>query len=205
GSILAPWDIRRPAVLRLDQNGAWFGHANGERRVGGRIAVAGLVRIAASDVCCVSVHLESHSNPEERAGQMTTLIDAIDQCYGECPTIIGGDFNTSTIDARTEKRRASKARLARADRDRLADPIRFEPLFGVASRAGYDWTASNAPGTTTRKGPHEPPDKPMEKIDWFFTRGLCASDPRIIPAVDQNGLAISDHELLAVTVKPAQA
>lgn len=44
---------------------------------------------------------------------------------------------------------------------------------------------------------------PLGKIDWFFSRGLIATDARTLPAVDEGGRALSDHEVLVVTVRPA--
>ncbi len=34
-----------------------------------------------------------------------------------------------------------------------------------------------------------------------FARGLACSDPAVIPAVDSSGVAMSDHEALAVAVR----
>jgi endonuclease/exonuclease/phosphatase (EEP) superfamily protein YafD len=45
-------------------------------------------------------------------------------------------------------------------------------------------------------------ERPNHKIDWFFTRGLDASDPKIVPAIREGGLPSSDHECLVVTVRP---
>jgi len=87
------------------------------------------------------------------------------------------------------------------DPNRLANPIPHEPMFELASKAGYDWRACNAPGPTTRLKPDDPPARPPpHKIDWIFTRGLVARDPAILPAVNKAGEAISDHEVLTVTV-----
>ena len=40
------------------------------------------------------------------------------------------------------------------------------------------------------------------KIDWLFARDLVCTDPKIVPAVDEAGEAISDHEVLVVTIAP---
>ena len=47
-----------------------------------------------------------------------------------------------------------------------------------------------------------PPARPLGRIDWFFTRGVAAADPATIAAVDAAGAAISDHELISVTITP---
>ena len=45
---------------------------------------------------------------------------------------------------------------------------------------------------------------PFGRIDWFFARGLACSEPSVIPAIDAAGIAISDHEALAVTNTPSK-
>ena len=43
-----------------------------------------------------------------------------------------------------------------------------------------------------------------KKIDWFFCRGIAPSEPAVVPARDADrGLALSDHELIALTVRTA--
>ena len=80
----------------------------------------------------------------------------------------------------------------------------YEPMFDVLRRRGYDWESCNvALAPTQRTRPDGTPAPPFGKIDWLFARGLRCSDPAIIPAVDVEGMAISDHEALAVTIAPA--
>jgi hypothetical protein len=56
---------------------------------------------------------------------------------------------------------------------------------------------------TQRTRPDGTPPPPLGRLDWFFSRGLETFDPQTIPAVDDAGAAISDHEVLVVTVGPA--
>src|SRR5262249_8013239 len=88
--------IERPAVMRLDSSGAWFGPEFGEIRVGGRIAVAAQAKVSGRQVTFVSVHLESHSDPQHRAESTRRLLALLDEYGAERPVVIGGDFNTST-------------------------------------------------------------------------------------------------------------
>jgi len=90
-----------------------------------------------------------------------------------------------------------------APSERVLDPVPYEPLFRVMEGAGYDWQACNTLGIATqRTRPDGTPRPPLGKIDWFFSRGLKASAPATVAAVDSNGRAISDHEVLVVTVRP---
>jgi hypothetical protein len=76
---------------------------------------------------------------------------------------------------------------------------RNEPLFRLAKEHGYAWEAANEPGPTERTS--DPVAGPLGKIDWFLARGLAASKPAIIPAVDGQDRMISYHDAIAVTVE----
>jgi endonuclease/exonuclease/phosphatase (EEP) superfamily protein YafD len=82
--------------------------------------------------------------------------------------------------------------------------MRYEPMFDLLRRRGYDWETCNAMGQgTQRTRPDGTPAPPFGKIDWMFARGLRCTDAATLPAVDGQGVAISDHEILAVTIAPA--
>ncbi len=201
-AILAPTPLASPALIRLETGGAWLDGANGERRVGGRIALAAMMPVSGVDVVFVSVHFESHSDPGYRAGQMGVLIDALEAYAPGAPVVIGGDFNTFSAARGAMRDCERKAALLAEDPNRLTNPVPHEPLFDVAAAAGFDWDACNLPGATQRTPRGGAPKRRLGRLDWFFTRGLAASDAAIVPAVDGAGTAISDHELLAVTVVP---
>jgi ABC-type nitrate/sulfonate/bicarbonate transport system ATPase subunit len=98
---------------------------------------------------------------------------------------------------------ARRAALAAVEPDRFAWPVPYEPLFGVLADHGYDWSACNAPGPTQRTRPDGTPRPPFAKLDWFFARGLACSEAAILAAVDAAGTALSDHEAIIVTIRPA--
>ncbi|MGH6918500.1 MAG: hypothetical protein ACREJ0_12460, partial [Geminicoccaceae bacterium] len=109
-------------------------------------------------------------------------------------------LNTSTVSRDWARGTGVKPVLAP---ERVLDPVRFEPMFAVAAGHGYDWRACNALNVATqRTRPDGTPAAPLGKIDWFLCRGLVASDPATLPAVDARGVAISDHDVLAVTIAP---
>src|SRR5262245_5857508 len=99
--MLSPLRLAGPALIRLETDGDWFDGRHGERRVGGRCAVAASIAAGSRQILLVSVHLESHSDPLLRAEQMRRLFDAIDRIAPGQPVVIGGDLNTSTF-ARSE-------------------------------------------------------------------------------------------------------
>ena len=77
-----------------------------------------------------------------------------------------------------------------------------EPLFQVLADAGYEWGACNVPDVPTTRYAVSALSRPLTKLDWFFTRDLVATDPKIIPALRPDGQPSSDHDALAVTVVP---
>jgi endonuclease/exonuclease/phosphatase family metal-dependent hydrolase len=198
--IIAVRELNRPFLIRLDAEGLWYSEELDEPRVGGRMAIGGQVRLLGRDVTVASVHIESHSNPTHRRDQTERLLDALDLYDPSAPTLIGGDFNTSTIslaeqawDLETwnEKIRECPLRRLRVQA--------FEPLFQIFKDRGFTWETSNLLETPTeRRSP--PIDRPLGKVDWFFTRGLTARNPAVVPAVDGHGNIISDHDALYVEI-----
>jgi endonuclease/exonuclease/phosphatase family metal-dependent hydrolase len=202
--IVSAHRLDAPGLVRLETSGRWFDGAFGERRVGGRIAVTAELALAGARVLLVSVHYESHSDPDDRLTQTRTLLDAIDRRHGAMPVLIGGDFNTCTFGVPAKDEPETIAAALRSDPRRLALPMGYEPMFGELEARGYDWNACNVLGAVTqRTRPDGTPKPPFGRIDWFFSRRLVCSDPAVVPAVDAAGAAISDHDLLAVTIHPA--
>jgi endonuclease/exonuclease/phosphatase family metal-dependent hydrolase len=75
-------------------------------------------------------------------------------------------------------------------------------MFELLKRRGYDWEQCNAAGPTQRSRPDGTPAPPLGRIDWLFARGLVCTEAATVPAVDADGVAISDHEVLTVTIAP---
>ena len=202
GAILAGRELDRPALIRIDAGGTWFDGSRDEPRIGGRIAVAGKLEVGGQSVAFVSTHLESHSDPDDRAKQTRALLDAMDDYHGDGPVILGGDFNTTSASFLALNGDPGKKELERADPSRFLLPVPHEPLFEVLRARGYDWAACNTAHATQRTRPDGTPEPPHGRIDWFFTRGLVSREPATIAAIDSAGTAISDHELIAVTIAP---
>jgi hypothetical protein len=49
--------------------------------------------------------------------------------------------------------------------------------------------------------PDGTPKAPFTRLDWLMTRGVKASNPLTLPAVDRDGVAISDHEYIVIDVE----
>ncbi|PZV38183.1 endonuclease/exonuclease/phosphatase family protein [Mesorhizobium kowhaii] len=192
--------LLRPFLVRLDAAGGWFRPERGQPRIGGRMAIGGQVQIGNRRVTVVSVHLENRTDPAGRAVQTRHLLDAIDKYDPQAPVLLGGDFNTLTAshEDRYDNPQAWAARIA-AEPDRLIDVEPHEPLLAILAGRGYDWKAANTLDLPTQRREAGDPT-PIGHIDWFFTRGLVASAPAVLPAVLPDGRPSSDHEALVVTV-----
>jgi endonuclease/exonuclease/phosphatase family metal-dependent hydrolase len=196
-AILSRLPLYDLALIRLDSGGRWFkDQTNGssvgtQRRLGGRMALAGRVVTDDGDFVVVSLHLESESDANERAQQMTRLLHAINGCYGNARMVIGGDCNTAALPAVDEARPED----SRAWFHRCTD---YEPLFSVMQQASFGWRTANDMAATQRMRPDGRPLPPFRRIDWLFTRGVTGSAPRTVAAVDDKGTAISDHDALVV-------
>jgi len=203
GAILCPRPLADPTLVRVERSGRWFDGSLGERRVGGRVAVLCRLPLGSRLVTFASVHLESHSDPEERAAQLEAVFDAIDALDPGAPALVGGDVNTHSLGRAELGDRAQLARALEADPRRLAEPIQHEPLFARATLRGYDWRACNALGTSTeRRARGGGSARGTLVLDWFFARGLRVSEPTVIEALDpEGGAALSDHEAIAVTIR----
>jgi endonuclease/exonuclease/phosphatase family metal-dependent hydrolase len=187
-AILSRLRFVEPHVIALDESAFWFpGREGVQHRVGGRIAIAARAADAPRPLWFVSVHLESKTDPADRAAQMAQLFAALDRIAPDAAVVIGGDLNT-------------KALPADPDPAWLAAPERYEPLFAHAADAGFTWRAANLARPTQRTGPSGKPPPPFVKLDWLLTRGVRCENPRVIEAVDGEGRAISDHEMVAVDV-----
>lgn len=193
-AVLSRLALHRPVMFRLEAEGHWFGWNRGEPRVGGRMAIGGQVWLDGVAVTVVGLHLESHSDPAHRAGQMARLLDLISQYDPTAPVVIGGDVNTSTLSW------AARQAGGTADAARRCDVAPHEPLFTVMAAHGFDWTDCNVPLAPTQRFGAADADRSRGKIDWLFTRGLVASAPAVIAAVGPDGAILSDHDAVCVTV-----
>lgn len=186
-AIVSRFALTKPSLIRLDDGAVWWVAAkDDQRRLGFRMAVAAEIETRAGPVLAVSVHLESKSDAADRAAQMGRLVETLDRVYPGLPAVVGGDLNTKGLPLDPQSW--------------LREPELHEPLFALMRGAGFDWRAANNAEPTIRTLPDGEPQPPFRRIDWLFTRGLEASVPRTIEAVDAEGSAISDHEMIAAEI-----
>lgn len=178
-AVLSKMPIDKAAMLRLDDHGHWFnGQELGQPRVGGRMAL--MASLSTDDdrhVTVVSTHLESNAGVAHRDKQMFDLVSTAEAFSESGATIIiGGDLNTGNH--------------LPAGLDHTA-----EDLFATAEQHGFHWRA-NPQGTTTRPSSlTQHPDRSV-KLDWFAAKYIESHFAQIIPALDNEGMPLSDHDLI---------
>ncbi|PVE25535.1 metal-dependent hydrolase [Microvirga sp. KLBC 81] len=190
-AIVSGLAFEQPHVIPLEESGLWFkGIEGAQRRIGGRIAVAARLADAPRPLWIVSLHLESKTDPADRRVQVRNLLSALEKLMPNEACIIGGDFNSKALPNGEGERHLL-----------LEQPERYEPFFADLRDAGFSWAAANLASPTQRDGPSKKHPRPFGKLDWFFVRGIAAEDPQVIPALDSQGQAISDHEMIIVDLQ----
>ncbi|HEV7904290.1 MAG TPA: endonuclease/exonuclease/phosphatase family protein [Pyrinomonadaceae bacterium] len=131
--------------------------AGKEKRLGQQRAVVADVEHPAGEFRAVSLHLDAHSTQRHRYRQMRLVLDHLDNLTPRLPTLIGGDWNTSTYNSR----RAVYSILGYARRvamgvenvvkNHYPYPERWfeRKLFGELERRGYLYRELNALGVCT--------------------------------------------------------
>jgi len=189
--ILSKTVLDECVLVRMDEGARWFAGAQStqERRIGWRMAIAATIDMGGTPLVVASVHLESSTDPRDRAAQVAVLLRALDRRAANLPVVIGGDFNTGALPPADA-----------ADGAWFESPAADEPLFDLFAEAGYDWRAANAPAATERTRPDGTPRPPFRKIDWFFTRGVTVRRAFTVAATDLAGAAISDHDAIVLEI-----
>jgi hypothetical protein len=136
------------------------------------------------------------------------LLDLVDGYAEGRPVVVGGDLNTHTLDLAGEEVRDGQDATADGHGDEFSDerflqPFAWEPLFAEASARGYRWDTANTDEPTHRTEDRGGPVRGKLNLDWFLTRGVTATGPEVIPVLAADGTALSDHDLIAVTVEPS--
>lgn len=189
--IVSRYSFAEPVLVRLDDGGVWFGGSYKQRRLGARNAVAARLEGWTVPLWLVSLHLESHSDAADRARQVARLVDALDRRIGAAPCVIGGDFNTAALPRGEALPEAV-----------FTNPGALEPLFSVLAGAGFGWIGANRRDPTCRTRPDGEPRPPFTRLDWLFVRGVAPVGAMTVAAVDGDGAAVSDHELIAADIHP---
>jgi endonuclease/exonuclease/phosphatase family metal-dependent hydrolase len=168
----------------------------GLRRVGQRGGMIARVRLEGRTITLGVAHLENRIGPEGRAHQIERFLAAMPR---EGPAIIGGDFNTTTINLRDWSECAGMLSRMAVEPRRLRRPEPYEPLFAMLERAGFRYREANAPLAPTFHPIRMLPAFLRAKLDWIALRGLEAvpGSARVANARQGWFRRLSDHDFVA--------
>jgi endonuclease/exonuclease/phosphatase family metal-dependent hydrolase len=128
-----------------------------EKRLGSQRAVVADVGHPTGTFRAVSLHLDAHSTQGHRARQMRLVLEHLAQLQPQLPTVIGGDWNTTTYNSRRATyailgyfRRVAMG-VSRVVKDHYPHPDRWfeRKLFREVERRGYVYRELNATGAGT--------------------------------------------------------
>jgi len=176
-------------------NRRFWGTAPGTVRLGQRGGVIACAEFGGRTVTLGLAHLENRATAAARAEQMRQFLASLPPSGA---TIIGGDFNTTTVNLLDWRDcAATLVRLAIEPR-RLRRPQPYEPLFEVLDRAGFNYDDTNQPleSTFTLSGLIPPFMRP--KLDWLARRELKAlpGSARVVRASQGWFQRLSDHDFI---------
>lgn len=141
-------------------------------------------------------HLTARWNP---AGRKRQIGDFIACLPASGPVLIGGDFNTTTLDMSHPNTLFSSLREIIARPGRFRRPELYEPLLQHLEEAGFELQAFNAPRRPTFTFARVIPPFLRPKLDWMAARELSAT-PGSAAVVAARGSLIgrrfSDHDFV---------
>ena len=151
-ALLSRYPIRDARALALPNGVDKMAHR--EKRLGRQAAVVATVDFPGHPIQAVSLHLDAQSTQRHRYLQMRMVLDQIDP---RLPTVIGGDWNTSTYDSSHAAwailgfwRRVLMG-VDHVIRNHYLYPDRWfeRDLFRLLEKRGFDYRGANVPGAPT--------------------------------------------------------
>ena len=127
-----------------------------EKRIGWLRAIVADIEHPAGIFRAVAVHLDVHCSREHRRRQMQIILDHLDT-LSEMPTIIGGDWNTTTFNAQTARHailgywRRVMMGVKNVAQNHFPHPDRYfeRALFELVESRGYEYKTLNEYGIGT--------------------------------------------------------
>lgn len=144
-----------------------------EKRLGHLRALIADVEHPAGFFRAVTLHLDAHSSRKHRQRQMRIVLKHL-ETLPALPTVIGGDWNTTTYNSQTATRailgywRRVMMGVKRTVRNHFPHPDRYfeKGLFEELEKRGYDYKNLNNPGVGTLHYDVESIEKNTNLRDW---------------------------------------
>lgn len=153
---------------------------NGKDKMWGKEKRLGWLRALVADIehpvgtfRAVTVHLDVHCSREHRRRQMRIILDHLDT-LPSMPTLIGGDWNTTTFNAQTATHailgywRRVMMGIKNVAKNHFPHPDRYfeRGLFGDLESRGYEYKSLNESGVGTLHYHIESIEKNTNLRDW---------------------------------------
>lgn len=153
---------------------------NGKDKMWGKEKRLGFLRALFADIehpmgmfRAVTIHLDAHCSRSHRKRQMKIILDHLDTLT-PLPTLIGGDWNTTTFNSQSSTRaimgywRRVLMGPKNVAKNHLPHPERYfeRPMFGDLEKRGYDFRTLNNIGTGTLHYHVESIEKNTNLRDW---------------------------------------
>jgi len=200
-AILSSAPLRDASMIPMSYSGR---NRRNLARVGQPRALLAKATFAERTITIAVAHLDSRWDPDGRRRQLAPLIGHLEQADLAGPTILAGDFNTTTTELETPSAFAMIAAQIALRPSRFRYPERYEPVFEDLARAGFKIEGANAPGKPTFTFSRAIPPWLRPKLDWIALRGLepVAGSARVIPArASFFGRRVSDHDFVMCEVR----
>jgi len=144
-----------------------------EKRLGYLQALIADIEHPAGPFRAVSVHLDAHCSRAHRKLQIKIVLDHLDT-LPKLPTVIGGDWNTTTYNAQSATRailgywRRVMMGVKNVAKNHLPHPERYfeKALFDHLESRGYEWRKFNNVGTGTLHYDVSSIEKNTNLRDW---------------------------------------
>lgn len=144
-----------------------------EKRLGHLRALIADVEHPAGVFRAVTMHLDAHSSRKHRQRQMRIVLEHL-ETLEKLPTVIGGDWNTTTYNSQTAARaifgygRRVLMGVKRTVRNHFPHPDRYfeKGLFSELEKRGYDYKNLNETGVGTLHYDVESIEKNTNLRDW---------------------------------------
>ncbi|MGI8554921.1 MAG: endonuclease/exonuclease/phosphatase family protein [Pyrinomonadaceae bacterium] len=144
-----------------------------EKRLGFLRALIAEVEHPAGDFRAVTLHLDAHSSRKHRQLQMRIVLEHLEKLT-PLPTLIGGDWNTTTYNAQNSTRailgywRRVLMGIRNVARNHFPHPDRYfeKGLFRELTKRGYDYKTLNEEGIGTLHYDMDSIEKNTNLRDW---------------------------------------
>ncbi len=154
-ALFSPHPVEHPFIVRL-VNGKDKMKGK-EKRLGSQAAVGATIQHPSGPFRAVSIHLDPHASQGHRADQMEMILDHIERMSPQIPVLLGGDWNTTTYNAKNAfssimsycKQILMGARNVIQNHFPNPDIYFEKKLFQLLERREYNYRELNVPGGCT--------------------------------------------------------